>query len=89
MWLIIEDLGSVPVQRIVAVAEVESAPIRRLLELIPPSQIIVLTGGRRRQSALILDSGHIVLTAWHVARVQAELQSIKAYSMRQENSHER
>ncbi len=84
MWLIIEDFGSVAVERIVSVAQVESAPIRRLLELIPPSQIIVLTGGRRRQSALILDSGHIVLTAWPVGKIYSELQRIELSGKRQE-----
>jgi regulator of extracellular matrix RemA (YlzA/DUF370 family) len=76
MWLTIEDQGIIAVERIVTVAQVDAAPVRRLLDQIPASKIIVLTGGRKRQSALILDSGHIILTAWPVEKVHQALDEI-------------
>lgn len=77
MWLVIEDQGVIAVERIVAVGVVEAAPIRRLLNLTPSSQVIVLTGGQKRQSAVILDSGHIVLTALTVADITRALNRLR------------
>ena len=72
-WLVIEQLGIIQIDRIIAVGYIDSAPIRRLLDLTPIAHIIILTGGQRRQSAIILDSGHIILTAWSVTKLMTEL----------------
>ena len=72
-WIQIGTVGMVLADRIVAVGPVESAPIKRLLAALPLDKIVVLTGGRRRQSVLVLDSGHVVVTALDVAEVEAAL----------------
>ena len=72
-WIQIGNVGMVLADRIVAVGPVESAPIKRLLAALPLDKIVVLTGGRRRQSVLVLDSGHVVVTALDVAEVEAAL----------------
>jgi regulator of extracellular matrix RemA (YlzA/DUF370 family) len=55
--------GVVALERIVAVGRVDSAPIKRLLKVTPLLQVVVLTGGRRKETVLFLDSGHAVITA--------------------------
>ena len=62
-WLWLADEGWVPRRRIVAICWVESAPIRRLLAQTEATRIVTMTGGRRRQSVVILDSGHLLVTA--------------------------
>ncbi len=72
-WIAIGDVGVVAADRIVAVGPIESAPIKRLVAALPLARIVVLTGGRRRQSVLVLDSGHVVVTALSVAEIVAAL----------------
>lgn len=74
-WLFLEGYGVIAIERIVAVGPAEAAPIRRLLDVTPASHIIVLTAGHRRQSVVVLDSGHIVLTALPVTRLQQLLRT--------------
>lgn len=62
-WAEIEQSGLVNMQRIVAIGRADSAPIQRLIQQTSPDRIVKLTGGRRRQSVLVLDSGHLVITA--------------------------
>ncbi len=66
-WISIHHVGVVATDHIVAVGLVEAAPIRRMIQAIPPSYIMVLTGGRKRQTALVLDSGHVVITALSIS----------------------
>jgi regulator of extracellular matrix RemA (YlzA/DUF370 family) len=73
-WILIDDQGLIPIERIVTVGQTESAPMRRLLDQVATEQIIILTGGRKRQAAIILDSGHIVLTALPVTTIQKLLE---------------
>ncbi|MCA9983216.1 MAG: DUF370 domain-containing protein [Anaerolineales bacterium] len=77
-WLTLGGQGLVAANRIVAVGAIDAAPIRRLLEQIPAGQIIILTGGRRRQTALVLDSGHIILTPWSIRQVENALARLAA-----------
>ena len=62
-WIEIDTLGIVITDRIVAVGPSETAAMRRLLAALPLSKIVSLTGGQRRQSVIILDSDHVVVTA--------------------------
>jgi len=74
-WIVIEDYGIVMAQRVVALGRSDSAPMRRLVEALPLSKVIGMTGGRRRRSVIVLDSGHVVLTALPVARLELLLQA--------------
>ncbi|MCB8944032.1 MAG: DUF370 domain-containing protein [Ardenticatenaceae bacterium] len=72
-WLRLANEGAVSLARIVAVGQVEAAPIRRLIQAVQPSHVLILTGGRKRQTVLILDSGHLVITALTMTEVLAEI----------------
>lgn len=62
-WIDLEGQGLVNGQRIVAAGNAHSAGMRRLLGAAPDEKVVDLTGGRRRQCLLVLDSGHVVITA--------------------------
>lgn len=72
-WIHIEGESMINARRIVAVGPAASAPIRRLLQATPVSHVVVLTGGRKRQTALVLDSGHVVITSLTTAELAALL----------------
>ena len=72
-WLRIDNEGAVAFGRLVAVAQIESAPIKRLIQATQPSHVVILTGGRKRQTVLVLDSGHLIVSPLTVAEVLVEL----------------
>ncbi len=72
-WMPIEADGLVDANRVVAVAHIESAPIRRMIRDLPLSQVVVLTGGQKRQTVLVLDSGHVVITPLTMEEVEGLL----------------
>ena len=54
----------VSADRIVAIVSPESAPIKRLIQESKDNKVIFdATCGRRTRAALIMDSGHIILSA--------------------------
>lgn len=57
----VEGSGLIAVEHIVAVGLVEAAPIKRLIRA--TEQTLVLTGGKKRQTAVLLDSGQLIITA--------------------------
>ena len=73
IWLEIGEQGVVAAVRVVAVAQAESAAARRLLSATPLEKIITLSGGKKRRSLLVLDSGHLVVTALTVEQVGRQL----------------
>lgn len=74
-WLAIGEAGFIQKERIVSIAPANTAPLRRLLKATPPERIVILTSGQRRQTAVLLDSGHLILTALTLAEWQALLHS--------------
>lgn len=51
-------------RRIIAVASPESAPIKRVLQMSQDTgKLIDATYGRRTRAVIIMDSGHVVLSA--------------------------
>jgi regulator of extracellular matrix RemA (YlzA/DUF370 family) len=66
-WIAIGMAGFIQQSRIIGVSSVKTAPMRRLLQATPPAFIVVLTGGQRRQTIAVLDSGHVVITALTLA----------------------
>ncbi len=62
-WISILGEGVIAARRIVAVGFVNAAPIRRMIQATPLSHVLILTGGHKRQTVLILDSGHVIITA--------------------------
>lgn len=66
--------GLIAVERIVAVGRATAAPMKRLIRKAPATKVIVLTGGRRRVTAVALDSGHIVITAVPLAELKRQIE---------------
>ncbi|MBN1814842.1 MAG: DUF370 domain-containing protein [Anaerolineae bacterium] len=62
-WIDLGKGGALVIERIVAIARVDSAPIRRLLEAVGRSRVVDLTFGRPRRAVAVLDSGHIVIVS--------------------------
>ncbi|MCP4417891.1 MAG: DUF370 domain-containing protein [Chloroflexi bacterium] len=75
VWLKILNEGVITTSRVVAVGLVEAAPIRRLIQATPPSHVVVLTGGHKRQTAVVLDSGHVAITALSLSELTALLEN--------------
>lgn len=69
-WLSLAETGLVALGRVVAVGPADSGGMARLLRTLPDDRIIVLTGGRKRRSVLVLDSGHVVVTALTVEEIR-------------------
>ena len=57
----VENNGLIAVEHIVAVGLVDAAPVKRLVR--GTEQALVLTGGKKRQTAVLLDSGQLIVTA--------------------------
>lgn len=68
-WIDIDKQGVVMAERVVAVGHADSAPIRRLVTAVPVEKCIILTGGRKREAVLVLDTGHLVITALSITEV--------------------
>ena len=77
IWLELEQQGIVNAGRIVAVGGAQPAGMKRLLGAAPPEHIVDLTSGQRRQSLLVLDSGHVVITALSVEEVAGLLNCVE------------
>ncbi|MBI3733376.1 MAG: DUF370 domain-containing protein, partial [Chloroflexi bacterium] len=57
--------GIVAVNRVLAIASPDSAPVKRMVrQANKDGRIINLTYGRKAKAVLVLDSGHIALAAF-------------------------
>ncbi|MBK8989890.1 MAG: DUF370 domain-containing protein [Chloroflexi bacterium] len=72
-WVVVVGEGLIALERIVAVGRVEAMPMRRLLRALPPARLVSLTGGKKRETAVVLDSGHVVITAVPLAELHRRL----------------
>jgi regulator of extracellular matrix RemA (YlzA/DUF370 family) len=59
-WVVVGKGGALAVDRVVAIAQANSAPIRRLVEAVGRERFVDLTFGQPRRSVVVLDSGHVV-----------------------------
>ena len=54
----------VAINKVIAIVSPESAPIKRMLQAGKSKGLLIdLTSGRRTKSALVMESGHIILVA--------------------------
>lgn len=72
--IVLDGIGFVSTDKVIAIGKADSAPLRRLLAALPPDRVVVLTGGRRRQSVILLETGHAVVTALPVDELRAQLE---------------
>mgnify|MGYP001120061502 CR=1 FL=1 len=74
----------VSLDRIISIISPESAPIKRIIQEAKDSKMAIdATYGRRTRSVIIMDSGHVVLSA-----VQPETIANRAESISDENNEE-
>lgn len=71
MKLINIGLGNlVSVERIISIVSPDSAPIKRMVsEGKERGMVIDATGGRKTESVIVTDSGHIVLSYYSTERI--------------------
>lgn len=75
----------VPAARIVAVLQPGSAPVRRLREEAGRAgRLLDATQGRRTRAVLVLDSGHVALSAVQAQTLAARLQGTEAGAGREQ-----
>jgi len=72
-FIALDGFGFIKAERIVTIGRVDSAPMRRLLASLPREKVVYLTGGRRRRSVVLLDTGHAVVTAVSPEALHARL----------------
>ena len=66
----------VSVERIVAVIAPDSAPVKRMIqEARDGSHLVDATAGRRTRAVLMMDTGHVVLSAVQPETIAGRLQS--------------
>lgn len=65
----------VPLQRLVAVLQPQSAPVKRLREEAQVAgRLLDATQGRRTRAVLVLDTGHVVLSAVQAHTLSARME---------------
>lgn len=72
-YIALDGYGFVRAERILTIGRADAAPTRRLLASLPRDKVVNLTGGRRRQSVILLDTGHAVLTSLSPEELVARL----------------
>ncbi|MCB8954063.1 MAG: DUF370 domain-containing protein [Ardenticatenales bacterium] len=68
-----DEQGLLFVERLIAVGPADSAAMRRFLSALPLSQIVSLTGGQKRRTILIMDTGHAIITALSLEALERKL----------------
>ena len=76
-YIALDGYGFIRAERIVTIGKGNSAPMRRLLASLPRDKVVYLTGGRRRQSVVLLDTGHAVVTAVAAEVLHARLAGLE------------
>ncbi|MDY6918555.1 MAG: DUF370 domain-containing protein [Chloroflexota bacterium] len=67
------------INRVIAIAPPTSAPTKRMVqEVKAQGKLIDMTNGRRTKAVLILDSGHLVLTALSPDTIAGRLTASRA-----------
>lgn len=75
-YIDLDGFGFIRAERIVTIGRANSAPMRRLLASLPREKVVFMTGGRRRQSVVLLDTGHAVVTAVSPEALHARLAAV-------------
>lgn len=72
----------VAMNRVVAVASPNSAPIKRAIQEGKNKGLLIdMTSGRRTKAVIIIDSGHVILAALAPDTIAGRLQAIRGSSL--------
>ncbi len=69
--------GSINPERVLMIASLKSAPIKRLLKYVESSKIINMTYGYPQRSLMIFDNGMVVITRFEVEELSMAIRSGK------------
>ena len=70
--------GIVAANRIVAIVSPDSAPVRRLVQEAKDRGVAIdMTYGRKTKAVIILDSGHVALSAIQPETIVSRLESVR------------
>lgn len=69
--------GSINPERVVMVASMFSAPIKRLIKQTPPDKVLNLTYGYPQRSVVVFDNGMLAITRYHVEDLSFAIQAGK------------
>ena len=79
----------VSANRLIAIVSPESAPIKRIVQEARDSRTLIdATYGRRTRAVLIMDSGHVILSAVQPETVAHRLDAPEATQTEEEESDE-
>ena len=68
----------IAMNRVVAIISPDSAPIRRLIqESRPQGHVIDVTYGRKTKAVIVMDSGHLVLSAIQPETIVGRLEHVR------------
>lgn len=73
--------GAINARRVVAVASIKSAPVKRLIEAAGRARILDMTYGYPRQSVILFDNGYIAIVSRSVEELSRALAGLE------ENGH--
>ncbi len=77
----------VAANRVVAVVSPDSAPVKRMVQdARKAGRVVDATLGRKTQSVLVMDSGHIVLSAVQTTSIQGRLTGRESVSEEEEET---
>ena len=72
----------VAMNRVVAIASPNSAPIKRAIQEGKNKELLIdMTSGRKTKAVIIIDSGHIILAALAPETIAGRLQAIRGSSL--------
>ncbi len=78
------------INRVIAIAGVNSEPIRRVMqEARNKGHLVDMTHGRKTKAVIVLDSGHIILAALASETIASRLQASQGGLIRTEQSDEK
>ncbi len=77
----------VAANRVIAVVSPDSAPVKRMVQdARKAGRVVDATLGRKTQSVLVMDSGHIVLSAVQTTSIQGRLTGRESVSEEEEET---
>lgn len=80
--------GTVAANRVLAILSPDSAPVRRMIRLAADEgRLINMTYGRKTKSVIVLDSGHIALSALQTETIVNRLRQQRAAHDQQTDVH--
>ena len=68
-WIELRKKGFVQKSRIVGVGLADAGAMKRFVGVTPETHLVDLTGGAKRKTVLVMDSGHVILSALRIDEI--------------------